>query len=209
LLADDIQTLGSYQIWPFLPDYGIGIEKSIDPSFNSIEYKGTITTVEENATRKPIVVSNRIQFHSMEDLYTFLDFFVDHKGRTNKFWYFLRTNDFTVIDDISNSDTNIIVRLNGYADIHVDTDRIYFLLVNGDIITRRVTLATNDISQDELTLQVTPAMDRDINTTEIVFCGRVLMARFDLDKIQTKHESDSVGIVNLRFRELPTEYPAT
>lgn len=208
-MADDIETLGTYQIWPFLPDYGRGIEKSIDPLFNSIEYPGTITTVEENATRKPIVVANRIQFHTMEDLYIFLDFFVDHKGRNYKFWYFLRTNDFTVIEDISTSDTNVIVRLNGYADIHVDTDRIYFLLSNGDIITRRVTLATDDISEDDCTLQITPSMDRDIATSEILFCGRVLMVRFDLDKIQTKHESDSVGVVNLRFRELPKEYPAT
>jgi len=208
-LADSIETLGSYSIFPFLPDYSNGIDKTIIPTYNLIEYTGTISTIEQNSTLKPLTIKKRIQLHSMEDLNTFLTFFDTHKGRLKKFWCFLRTTDFTLDDDIANAATEIDIKLNGYADTFRNTDRIYWTLTNGDSIVRRVTDAVDDTLNDQTTLIITPSVDRAVDMSEVVYFGRVLMVRFDIDKVNISFESNSVAVLNLRFLELPTEYPAT
>lgn len=208
-MADDIQTLGSYEIFPFLPDYQMGIEKAVIPAFNIVEYIGTISDITSHTDRRPITFTNRIQLHSMQDLDTLLQFIDDHKGRLKKFWYFMRTTDFTLQTDFSTGATDIDLDVNGYEDIFVDTDRIYFLLTNGDILTRRVTNVVYDSTNNKNVVSITPSLDRDLNVADINYFGRVLMVRFDLDKFSMKHEANSVAITNLRFIELPTEYPAT
>ena len=83
-MADDIQTLGTYEVFPFLPNFISGIEKAVLPAFNIIEYPGTVPTVVSTIERRPISFTKRITLDSHEDIYTFLDFVGDHKGRRNK-----------------------------------------------------------------------------------------------------------------------------
>lgn len=208
-MADSIETLGSYQIFPFVLDWSSGLKMSVTSAFTKTEFDGTVPRITEYTTRKPVTLVETIHLFDKEEESNFLQFFDDHKGRTKKFWVYARTNDFNLIEDINIGETQFDFTYNGYSDIHVSYDRVYIITKSGDIYTRRVDDAVADLVNDEMTLYLDPSIDVAIPLSDVIEFGRVLLVRFDLDTVQLKYHQTGVATVNLRFLEIPTEYPAT
>lgn len=208
-MADSIETLGDYEVFPFELNWKSELKSSIAGVYSLVEYDGTVPVVTSYKERKPITIVQNIHLYSQTDIKNFLEFFDARKGRLHKFWAYLRSTDFTLATDISSGSGSITVMLNGYADVFSNYDRIYLQRSNNDVIVRRVTDAVDNEVNKETTITVTPTIDTSVAVPEVVRFGRVLMCRFDIDIVSLKYHTSAIAEVSVRLLELPTEYPAT
>ena len=97
---------------------------------------------------------------------------------------------------------------NGAEDIMRGDERIYVEMLDGDILTREITTVEYSEGDDATVVSLNTPVDRDLfadNGNHIII-SRLLLVRFDRDTIEVNLQSNVVGEVSLKFRELPKEY---
>jgi hypothetical protein len=211
-VADSIETLGSdLEVFPMVPNFDNPIEGSIDPGYTATALNefGAISVVGD-APDKKSVYNGEYLFSTKQESYELHEFIDSHRGRVKAFWLYVKINEFTLIEDIESTAGQVTCQGNFYYTAYRNTDRIYLLRSNGDLLVRRVESVAYNSSTDEMDILVTPFFPAGvIPKEEIVEIGRVVVARFDLRVFEFEHVTDSVHRVRLRFLELPQEYPAT
>lgn len=208
-MPDSIESLGSYEVFPFLPNYRENLDNTFVASITENRYRGGSVTLINNKEYTPIIVRALYTLYGKEEISDTLDFIEGRRARKDVFWYYLRTSDFKIKENISNGASSIVCYLNFYAQSYKTVDRFYFTLINGDTYVRRITNVIDDEYNQETTIEFTPSIDVAIDKGDITFFSRILFARLDLDEYELKYETDSKAEVSMRIVERPTEYPAT
>lgn len=208
-MADSIESLGSYEVFPFLPNYRETLDDTLLAAITRTEFRGGSSILVPNQDHTPVMVKATYTMNGKEEISSVLDFIEARRARKETFWYYLRTSDFKIKEDISNGTSEITCYYNFYAQSYKTVDRFYFQLNNGDTYVRRVTSVVDDPSTPDTVITITPTIDLDIAMTEITFMSRVLFVRLDLDEYDFNYKSDSVAELSIRLVERPTEYPAT
>ena len=208
-MADSIESLGSHEVFPFLPNFRESVDNTFLASVTQNSYRGGSTSLLADKDNTPIIVRATYTMDRKEEISSVLDFVEARRARKETFWYYMRTSDFKLKEDISNGASDLVCYWNFYAQSFKTTDRLYFELSNGDTYVRRVTGVVDDAITPDTTITITPTIDADISVSEVAFFSRVLFVRLDLDEYNFNYESDSEAEVSIRLVERPTEYPAT
>ncbi len=133
-----------------------------------------------------------------------INFFCTQRGKHQRFWLPVWKNSFILQSNINTNDTVITVNDTFFRYIDQGQERIFFLLKNGDYISRQVIAVVQAGANETFTIQ-TP-MDRDLTQNDIEFFGRLLLVRFSTDRLDITHLSDRVSKVSLNFSEVANEY---
>lgn len=209
-MANSIETLGTtYETYPFVHNFRESIPQQVYPSFDKVKFNDTSYSLIENYESSPIVFTVSNTFMAREELHSFLTFIEDHRGRKTCFWYYMKTTNFIIMEDVSLGASQITCDLNFYGAYYRTFHRIWFELTNGDIYVRRVTDASDSQANLRTIVYVTPTIESAIDASEVVICGRVLLCRFDIDEFWVKHLTNEKAEVSIRLLERPVEYPAT
>lgn len=115
---------------------------------------------------------------------------------------------FEVATAISTSDTFLVVKDRKFRDAHRGFERLFLELRNGDWLSFKITSVLIGPFGGQETLNLAAAFDRDIALEEIAKCSFIMLGRFDLDRLDFEHQTDSVSTVRQKFLELVEEYPA-
>jgi hypothetical protein len=208
-VADSIQTLGSVDVFPFLPNFKDRLTNKFVPVIDALSFPGTSIEVDPVLEKSPLVVSCSAMFETKAELNTFLTFVDGKFGPLKCFWYYMQTSHFKMIDPITSGADRFVTNFNYYGETYKTVDRIFIRKTNGDLIVRRVTAATDDLGDMETTIEVTPTIDLDIAVDEVDMIGRVLYVRFDIDTFRIKNQNANVSTTSFRLNERVKEYPAT
>jgi hypothetical protein len=136
-----------------------------------------------------------------QDEYDLLSFFCDKQGMLKRFWFPMDNQSFVLSSSISSGDTHFHVNDDGFADIYQGYERLYMVLKDGSRISRLISSKTS-----ATIFNVSSAFDRNIALSEILFFGRLLLARFDQDELLLQHETDDKSSCSIKFKELAKEY---
>ena len=205
-MADDYQDLGTYERFPLLPNWVSQPESSYIMARWLVNMPGTVDSLTSITDDAPIIFSAKFMLYQKSDEYAFLDFFNDHRGRANKFWIQHPSSCFILTKTANLGGTSINCQPNKAHLNYQGYERVYILMDNGDIITRKAGAVTYDPVDDEVDLELVTALDRDITTTNYQMVGRMLLCRFEEDNITVESHSSEVSEVECRFRELVKEY---
>jgi len=204
-MADDWKNL-SITTNKFLvkPDWSEAPSSDFDDLRELLEYPGTITEI-TNISNK---VSRRLKYKytnlSKDIEYTITEFFINRKGKYSNFWVPIWKNQFTLYTDIHNGDAVLSVSPCGFYRIDQGYELIFFQLKNGDYISRLVDVVVNMGTYEDIILK--SPMTRDILQSDIVFFGRLLLARFDNDELIFNFYNNTMSECTLTFQELTNEY---
>jgi hypothetical protein len=138
---------------------------------------------------------------SKADEYNILAFFHARQGRLERFWLPIYPQLFTLAAAISSGSNQFqIVQNSAYKMLHL-YERLFIKTNSGDLITRKfLANPANDI------FTTVSAFDRNIALADVMYFSRLILCRFDQDKIEMKHETDSVSSCSIKFKELSKEY---
>ena len=205
-MADDLNDLGGASLFPFEPTW------AIVPKTNPImrrrvhAYRATVAEVQQVTSRVPLVVRTGYLIWTRQLLYDLTDFWISHKGRSNRFWLKSPRNEFTLMQTASFGAAALVVKSNSaHYNIQAD-ERICIIMSNGDVLTHKITDVSDDPNLELLTITIANSLDREIRTDNHVKLCRLLLVRFDKDQFDIPMYTDIMSEISLDFRELPAEY---
>jgi hypothetical protein len=143
---------------------------------------------------------------SKTDEYDLIDFFYNHRGRWAKFWMRSTVREFTLKENALSGSGAIITYVNGAHLQYQGYERIYIVMNNGDVLSRKVGNVTYDDVNEKYTLTLTTNLDRDLETDNHFLIARLLLGRFDEDSLILDYETDGVSEQVFTFQELVKEY---
>jgi hypothetical protein len=186
------------------PDWSEAPSGDFDYMREMLEYPGTVTEITSINNKVPRKLKYKFANLSKVDEYSITDFFINHRGRHLNFWVPVWKNQFTLYTNIVNGDSIISVLPCGFYRIDQGYELIFFQLKNGDYISRLVTAVINMGTYEDIILD--KPMTRDITQDEILFFGRLLLARFDNDELVFNFMNNAASECTLTFLELTNEY---
>jgi hypothetical protein len=205
-MADSLLDIGGEDIFPLDPNWASRPSHSYNFTRYINQYPGTSTEIETKNDEIPWIVEAEFDIQSKEEEFEFLTFIHTAYGRVKRFWLKHPKSLFRIKDPLSNGSTQI----NAYTDnselIAQGYERIWIELSSGDILTRHVSAIVLDEPNNEVQLTLPTAVDRDIALSEVVRIGRILLVRFDNDRISLTIHNDYRSSTRLTFHELVKEY---
>lgn len=135
-----------------------------------------------------------------DDEYYFVNFFLTQQGKLKRFWLPWWKNSFTLYESIKTNDTIINIEYCRYDKVDKGYERFFILLKNGDYISREIIAVVEHIGYESMIIHT--AMDRNIEQNDIVFFGRLLLVRFDIDELEFDFLNNKVSELSIPFKEL-------
>lgn len=175
-----------------------------DLAVNLVEYPGTVHELHELSTNTPQKWGFSVMLEDNAALYALLEKFNTYQGRYGRFFFLLPFGMFDLAVPANQYDQAIILKENGY--VYLGYERIGIKMVNGDILTRKVTGVAKDEQQQTMEFTINAILDRDLTLDNIEFITLAVLCRLDLDELAVKSHADGVGEATLQFVELPHEY---
>lgn len=205
-MADDYDDVGTFEIFPFTPNWGKRISRDLILGRFIQKYLGTSSALVSYTDNVPEVVKIGITIYTKEDEYNFIDFYVNHKGKLNKFWLRSPVREFTLKEPAVSGSGAILVHRNGAVSQYQGYERIWILMNDGDILGRKVANVTDDAINDRYSLTLGTPLDRDLTVSNHVLIARLLLGRFNEDSLINDYETDRVSEEVMLFQELVKEY---
>lgn len=202
----DVGLEADFPRFPFHPNWTSPPTTKVDLVRTLIAMRGAAHAIRSVSDDAPISFEAKYTLFTRADYNTLLDFFVDARGKVNRFWVWHPHRSFKLKTNAGNGDGEIYCYPNFFQKQYQGYERIYITMTDGDVVARHVTDATYNESEDRLELSLNTALDRDITTTNHRIIGRYLLVRFDTDEIEFSIETDTVCETSLAFRELVKEY---
>ena len=205
-MADSLLDIGSESIFPLeinwakRPEYNLSLARVL------MQFPGTASKVISYVDDVPERLTIGVSTFNKNDEYTLIDFFNSHKGCHGRFWIKVPQAEFTLKETALSGTTSLSVYRNGAEQQYQGYERIWILMSNGDVLTRHVLSITDDEANDRYLLALESATDREINTSNHVLIGRLLLVRFDHDDLSMDYFTDSAEEVVLKVVELVKEY---
>jgi len=202
-MADSLTSLSPFEVFPLEPNWARSPAPGLIYARHLEVYAGTSAGLDSITDFTPFTVRSGFSLERSEN-YDLVDFFVNRRGRWGKYWLKSLRSAFTLRVDMPSGSTILSVYDNGAYEAFEGHERIYIEMMDGDLITRHV-INVLEVAEG-LSLVLDVQLDRDVTLTNHWIIGRLMLGRFDIDKISFKHKSDAVSEAQLRFIELPTEY---
>jgi len=205
-VADSLLDVGTESQFPFDIDWSALPSHQFNITRYLFENPGTSSYIEEKNPETPISFEIKVYIEDKDMEYDFLDFIHTHIGRAKRFWVKYPMPFFQLTESLSSGSTGVKCEPNNFELFFVGHERIFIEMNNGDIITRHVTSATYDSTNDEVNLVLATAVDRDIAIGDVFMLGRYLLVRFDSDDFDLNLETNTKSEVSLKFMELIRDY---
>jgi len=205
-MADSLLDLGTTSMFPLEPNWVSNPKTNIGMARRVLGYRGTAETLFAVSDDVPVTFEAKFTIFNKTDENTILDFFLARKGRNQRFWIKHPRRHFTLKDNASNGAATLVCNTNDADRQWQGYERIYILMNDGDVLTRKVNSVTYSEANDEVTLTLNNVIDRDITTTNHAIIGRLLLCRFDSDEFAVRWYTTVTSDFNLRFYELVGEY---
>jgi hypothetical protein len=153
-------------------------------------------------------ISASFMFKNRQEFKNFRDFYVNRKGQLLRFWLPCWQNEFELTRNVNIGDGILYIKNVNQArkeDIYL---RIFIATKSGDIVVKHVTeVITIDETEEKFVLDsVIPIA---IQTSEVGFFGRVILARFHSDlevKFFKADDTNLIATTSVSFIEVPYEY---
>lgn len=205
-MADDWQDIGSgIDLFPLEPNWASEPETTINIARDLRKYEGTATEVDVLTSKTPIGVDCQFLLTTDEENYTFIDFFVSHKARLNRFWFKHPKRAFTLKEFAAAGSDQIKVNPN-FSNLMIQGYERTYINVLGEYISRQITGAIYDEVNDHVILTLNTITDRDLYPEQIYEFGYLILCRYDIDTLTLDYESDCVSVAKVKFYELVEEY---
>ena len=203
----DLTSAGTTEILWLKPNWDIHPRRDWDHNDEVYQYGEGITriyNISDNLAH--IYKATWTQMDKAEE-YTILDFFVSRKGKYENFWVPHWKNLYKLYSAGTRWSTQLIVYHGFFADTFQGYERIFFELKDGSHITRHVVSVINNGDGTE-TFNLETMLDRDIELTDVVYFGKIVLNRFDNDELEFKHHTSDFSDCDLMasFIEVTQEY---
>lgn len=208
-MADSLTGLGTVTtIFRTEPDWSNQVE--FERELNAIRngYPGTIQEILSWTQDLPHMFNFKLQNLLKVEEYGLIEFFNARQGRLKPFWVPSHLKEFELSETMPNGATALYVYDNGFANAYRGYERVFLDLVSGDLITRQVMSVASGPGDDELSLHLDTALDREIAPEDVLKFGKLLFVRFAKDILELSHDSKSISSAQVSFQELVKEYPA-
>ena len=205
-MADSLLDLGSTPVFPLEPNWATEPSTNLTMTRRLLGYRGTIQSLFSLTPDVPVVFQAKFTVYDKTDENTIMDFFHARKGRNQRFWIKHPRQHFTLKETAGNGTLSMVCNPNDSHNQWQGYERIYIRMTDGDLLTRKVTAANYNEAQDEVTLTLNSALDRDITTTNQNLIGRMLLCRFDSDDFRVTWLTTITMEFSLKFYELVGEY---
>lgn len=205
-MADSYLDLGSAPQFPIEPNWIQLPQTNLEIAHRVISYPGTAHDNFSIGDDVPISFSAKFTLYSHSEFDTFMDFFHARRGRNGRFWIKHPRQHFTLKTNASSGASSMVMQPNKSNLQWQGYERIIIIMNTGDEVTRKVTAATYSTADDDVTLTLNNALDRDITTSNYSLIGRYLLARFDKDVLDMVWLTSQTCEFTLNFYELVREY---
>lgn len=203
-MADSLTKVGSFEFFNIEPNWTKDISSDYLLSRRLISYSGTPAIFEGIAPEVPVVLQMEFLFEDKEAEYNMITFFVSKRGRLNRFWLRSPTEAFTLRTAAISGATGLYCKRNRFDLVYQGYERIYIMMNNNDIVVRKITSVVD--GEDLTYIGFDTVLDRDITLTNHCKIGRLLLCRFNDDKLRFRFRTSSVSTLTIGFLELVKEY---
>jgi len=201
---EDLGTGGSALLFPLEPNWASNPTTDLAMLRRVLSQRGTSHQLKSLTDDVPLKFKAGFTLLNKEQECTLLEFFCARLGRCQRFWIKHPRRHFELKSTATNGSATLVCNSNGFELQYQGYERIYILMNNGDVLTRKVTGATDDGS--ELTLNINTVLDREVTTDNHYRIGRLLWARFDNDELAERCVTNTICETSLDFVELVQEY---
>lgn len=207
-MANDLKDLGSNtSLFDFVPDWVSSIDFNLDVIRHYVRFPGGYPYMRQKSEFTPAQWSAEYVMTNKADENEFLLYLSERQGNVQRFWAVYPRTIFHMKSDWESTD--ISCESNDFHFLHKGQERVFLVLNNGDLITRRVSSAVNDKISNTLTLVVANAPDAGtVTPADVAIFGRLYLARFNMVSFACKARTDSNSSFNLDFLEV-NEYGDT
>ena len=205
-MADDLLNLGTEPIFPLSLNWLTTPQTGLIMSRSILQKRGTVQVLNILTDDVPQTFQSAYVLFNKEDEYTLLEFLHNQKGKNNRFWLFHPKQSFVLKVTASLGSSALICEPNMASSSYQGFERIWIGMNNGDLLSRHVFSVTYDELVDEMTLNLSDPLDREVNLTNYYAMGRVLLVRFDDDEFSFKIQTNVVSEIDFNFYELVQEY---
>lgn len=184
-------------------DWSNGVSYKFDHAMKIIEYKGTVPEMVVLSEDKPHKYEMSLVMSKTEE-FAVLTQFVSLMGRYRRFLLPSPQNLFSLKTNYAPGATFITIHDNAFD--FRGYEWIYFLLYDGTYRAHSIVSSVRDEINEEITLEITPALDVHLVPDEIEKFSLLLLMRLENDALNISYESGDVSEAKISAVELPREY---
>jgi hypothetical protein len=197
----DLVSSGTTTIFQLLPNWESSPEMEIPFGREVIQYDEAATVFRFLTSDLGWKVSADFFNVSKSVEFSLLDFFLQHKGKLNKFWLPVQFNYFKLKYNIAINSTSLFFNDDSFQFVYQGYERLFMLLKSGDMITRKI---SENLGGGEYSVE--SAFDRAIAVSDVVLFGKIILCRFDQDELSLQYDTTDLSSCSLSFQELAKEY---
>jgi len=202
-MADSIEGLGTAPLWRAtinwrdVPKYDYEIPRRV------VNFDGTATALFTLASAEPQQLEFLVTARNKQQEFDLISQFATFQGRHKRFWLLLPMRMFKLVGS-QGIGTQIVAEFDGF--VSRGFERLYWLTVDNDLITREVTGHTTDEGAGTQTFTLGTATDRVLDPNDIVLFSLAILCRLDQDTLEMDWQSDAVSETTVKVFELVEEY---
>lgn len=137
-----------------------------------------------------------------EELWKVRSWLYTRRGKWKAFWLPSWNNDLEVVQNISSTDTEVIIKAVGYSNLDTTRD-IMIQTTCGQRYLRRIIGATPGIGGTEV-LELAEPIGFTHTVAEITLACFLTLYRFDADRVEIRHRAARGASVSIPITEVPT-----
>lgn len=203
-MADSLLDLGATSdIFTQKPDYADGISSGLDFGRDVLQFNAGLITTRNRTHDLAMNLVYNFQNLSKETEYYLVNFFCTQRGQNKRFWLPVWEQSFKLAAAISVLSYTFQMTDNHFNDVARFYERIFIYTKTGDLITRKLLSCVGNV------FTVETAFDRDLAVDDVLYFGRLVMARFGQDELDVKHVTNTISSAEASFIELPKEYESS
>jgi len=184
----------NYPVFTLLPDESENLTSSYQQILATLDNGMALPLVTDTANNRFIVQGYRFLGFGRAEHAAYRAFLYYLNGQQKAVWIPSHADDLTILGDVSNIDTSLVIAQCGYTRFaQTDTDKKYLFirLTDGSIYCRTVLSSSNDGDTERLLLD--EPFNRAITAKEFERVSYMRLSRLNDDSVTIKHITDSEG----------------
>lgn len=203
-MADSITKLGAFELLRIDPNWAKDLSNDYAISRRIISNLVSPTLLEPLSPEMPISLSLGFLCCSKIEKKELLEFWISKRARLMRWWLLNPLVAFNLAQTAGQYDVGIYCLRNRFDLSRRGHERIYILHSSGDLIIRKVT-SSIDIG-GRTYIGFDSNLGRELTIGNVLKIGYVLLGRFNTDKINFVHKTNTISEATLTFVELIKEY---
>ena len=204
-MSDNLIDLGTASLFTLDPNWVDRPNLGFLPWRQVVQFPGTVGIV--NSLGSLASLTYNVGFLLDRSDYNYmLGFMTARGGNAYRFWFRQPTQAFTLKATAGIGALTIYVERNEFDWNWQGDERFYIEMVNGDIITRKITTLYENVGQDRLEITFGTPLDRTIAPSAVLRIGRLLLVRFESSDFTFKMQDQETTECSFKVLELLYEY---